>query len=263
MQNKNISDMPQESLAFTLEPWYFYTGVPWEVSQCGDCVSVSTKKMRWGRIVIPICIIIFSILCLSYLFYHHNTYTFLKTFLIENIMPEFENIISESDDNNDTKMISLGLLITAFILLLISLIIFVRYCFDFYIWKNPRFVFNFVTNNILLFNGEICYTSSSWQEIRIISVSGYHFTPYLKVKYTGCEHLYICILDNSGLWKRYLIAIGDIEISMSATVMQNNIKKLQKLIGCDVIYVKYSMSQLNLERTISVHKLCNCSENLK
>jgi hypothetical protein len=44
MQNKNISDMPQEFLAFTPEPLYFYTGIPWEVSASGDCVSVSTKK---------------------------------------------------------------------------------------------------------------------------------------------------------------------------------------------------------------------------
>jgi hypothetical protein len=179
-------------------------------------------------------------------------------------MPEFENIISESDNNNDTKIIAQGLLVTVFVLLLIVLIVFVIYCWDFYIWKNPRFVFNFVTKDILFFNGEICYTSSLWQEIRIVSVSGYDFTPYLKVKYAGSEHLYVCILDNSGLWHRYMIAVqGIIESSRSTVVVQNNIEKLQKLIRCDVIYVKYSMSQLNPERTVSVHKGCNCSENPK
>ncbi|MDR3197012.1 MAG: hypothetical protein LBU34_03995 [Planctomycetaceae bacterium] len=264
MQNKNIPDMPQEFLTFTLEPLYFYTGVPWEVSKRGDCVSVSTKKMRWGCIVIPICIIIFSILCLSYLFYHHDTYTFLKTFLIKNITPEFENIIPEPESNSDAKIISQGLLVTAFVLLLIALIIFALYCFDFYIWKNPRFVFNVVTKDISFFNGEICYTSSLWQEIRIVSVSGYNFTPHLKVKYAGNEHLYVCILDNFGLWHRYMIAVQRIiESSISAVVVQNNIEKLQRLIGCDVISVRYSLAQPNPERTICVHKYCDFQKKLK
>ncbi|MDR2756130.1 MAG: hypothetical protein LBC20_10520 [Planctomycetaceae bacterium] len=163
------------------------------------------------------------------------------TFLIENITPGFENIISESEHNNDTKIISHCLLIIVFVLLLIALIVFIIYCWDFYIWKNPRFVFNFVTKYISFFNGEIYYTSSSWQEIRIVSVSGYNVTPYLKVKHTGCEHLYVCILDNSGLWHKHVIAVqGIIESSISAVVVQNNIKKLQKLIGCDVIHVKSS-----------------------
>ncbi|MDR1484073.1 MAG: hypothetical protein LBT09_04535, partial [Planctomycetaceae bacterium] len=216
MVNNNISEIPQEFLTFTPVPLYFYTGVSWEVSECGDCVSVSTKKMRWGCIVIPICIIIFSILCLSCLFYHHNTYTFLRAFLIRNIMPEFENMISEPESENDTKIISQGLLVTAFVLLLIALIIFAIYRFDFYIWKNPRFVFNVVTKDILFFNGEISYTSSSWREIKIVSVSGYYYTPYLNIKYWNCEHLYVCLLDNSGLWHRYMIAVcGIIESSMS------------------------------------------------
>jgi hypothetical protein len=170
-------------------------------------------------------------------------------------MPEFENIIPEPEPNNDAKIISQGLLVTAFVLLLIALIIFALYCFDFYIWKNPRFVFNIVTKDISFFNGEVCYTSSSWREIRIVSVSGYLFTPYLTTKYWDCEHLYVCVLDNSGLWRRHMIAVwGIIESSVSASVMKNNIEKLQKLIGCDVICVKYSSSQLNSERTISVHK---------
>jgi hypothetical protein len=243
MENNNISEIPQEFLTFTPVPLYFYTGVSWEVSECGDCVSVSTKKNRWASAVIPICIIIIFILCLSCFSYYHHT--FLKIFRIENIIPELENIIPESEPNNDAKIISQGLLVTAFVLLLMALIVFAIYCFDFYIWKNPRFVFNVVTKDISFFNGEISYTLSSWQEIKIVSVSGYYFTPYLNIKYWNCEHLYVCLLDNSGTWHQYMIAVrGIIESSMSAAVMKSNIEKLQKLIKCDVIDINYSLSQL-------------------
>jgi hypothetical protein len=232
--------MPQSLFAFTPAPFYFYTGLGWTVEKNLDGVAVSSKKYNIGCIAAMVCIIEAFLLCLCY---------YVNISLNEKIMM-FDFAIP-----NDAKMITLGFAVTSLVLLGVALVALALYRFGFWIWENPRFVYNDISKKISFHRGKISYPPNSWQSMQIRFVSGFVHTPYLYLKCHSCEHLYVCVCDNSGKWCRHLIAAGGVvEGLTSKTKKATKITRLQKLVGCDVIYVRYSSSSVAPKRTIE----CQC-----
>ena len=238
MRVDDMKGLPHDFLTFSPAPIYFYTNIGWEVNESQEKVTVTTQKYSILMILVAF---VFIEVCLLIGCYYANVYLRDSIDVWGFDIPSAPEIVT-------TGIIVVCLVILAFVLFAVIL-----YLFDSWIWKNPRLVIHRISKRVLLFDGTISYDiSNCCQDIKLLFVSGFVHTPNMRFKYHVREQLYVCVRDSTDIWYRHLIAVcGVIMSTGSKPHMRNNITKLQKMIGCDVIRVKYSSSRYDSPPVVS------------
>lgn len=243
MKDSQAADLPESFFKFKPEqPRKYFSRLI--LRQKFGRLELTSKKWGFGALIVGVCLIEILLFCFGY---------YIHTAIGDNI-----NIFAFNVPNEKTIIITAlaGLGLFVLVLALVGGIMqFILNYSNLSIWKDPRFIWNQKENELSFFNGEIRYSSGTWQKICILYVSAYVPTPNMNKKFNHFGHLNLCVEDGSGDWQKYLVAaiglVGNLETEAR---LKRQIVRLQELFGCDAVYVSYSKTGKQDIMTVPIEK---------